>query len=202
MRTPGKKSATTVELKEKPGSAGIGGRIRESLHKAYQRFVKIRGNPREIALGFALGLFVGMTPFMGFHMAIAIFFAALFKWNKIAAAAGGWISNPVTAPFVYAGTYYVGNKVLNIQNACCIPKELNLDVIVQLLKSAPEIFWILTVGGIVVGIPVAVMGYYLALSTILRYREGIRETIIRKRETLSHVKDHLKEKIIHGKDET
>lgn len=186
-----------MERKDKPPPRGIGGRIRGILHTAYERFVKIRGNPREIALGFALGLFVGMTPFMGFHMAIAVFFAALFKWSKIAAAAGGWISNPVTAPFVYAGTYYVGNKVLNIQNACCIPKELNLDVIVQLLKSAPEIFWILTVGGIVVGIPVAVAGYYLALSAILRYREGIRETIHREKEKLSHAKEHLKEKITH-----
>ena len=109
-----------MERKENPPSGGDRGRyrrIREMLYRAYERFVKIRGNPREIALGFALGLFVGMTPFMGFHMAIAVFFAALFKWNKIAAAAGGWISNPVTAPFVYAGTYYVGNKVLNIQNA-------------------------------------------------------------------------------------
>lgn len=193
-----------MERKENPPSGGDRGRyrrIREMLYRAYERFVKIRGNPREIALGFALGLFVGMTPFMGFHMAIAVFFAALFKWNKIAAAAGGWISNPVTAPFVYAGTYYVGNKVLNIQNACCIPKELNLDVIVQLIKNAPEIFWIMTVGGIVVGIPVAVAGYYLALSTILRYREGIRETIHREKEKLSHVKDHLKEKITHRKQE-
>ena len=43
----------------------------ESCKKAYSRFVKIRGNPREIALGFALGLFVGMSPFMGAHTIIA-----------------------------------------------------------------------------------------------------------------------------------
>ncbi|WP_373498049.1 DUF2062 domain-containing protein [Desulfococcus sp.] len=188
-----------MQRKKTPTPGGAGSRIREAFKKAYERFVKIRGTPREIALGFALGLFVGMTPFMGFHMAIAIFFAALFKWNKIAAAAGGWISNPLTAPFVYAGTYYVGNKVLNIQNACCIPKELNLDVIVQLVKNAPEIFWILTVGGIVAGIPVAMLGYYLALTTILKYREGIRETIHREKEKLSHARDHLKEKIAHRK---
>lgn len=188
-----------MQPKEALKSASDESRILAAQKKAYERFVKIRGTPREIALGFALGLFVGMTPFMGFHMAIAVFFAALFKWNKIAAATGGWISNPLTAPFVYAGTYYVGNKVLNIQNACCIPKELSLDVIVQLIKNAPEIFWILTVGGIVAGVPVAVLGYYLALSLILRYREGIREKILREKEKLSHARDHLKEKVVHRK---
>ena len=31
-----------------------------SVRKTYERFLKIRGTPKEIALGFALGLFVGM----------------------------------------------------------------------------------------------------------------------------------------------
>ena len=48
----------------------------DSWKKTYSRFLKIRGNPKEIALGFALGLFVGMSPFMGAHTIIAVFLAA------------------------------------------------------------------------------------------------------------------------------
>ena len=177
-----------------PGSSDI--RIVAALKKAYERFVKIRGNPREIALGFALGIFVGMTPYMGFHMAIAVFFAALFKWNKISAAMGAWISNPLTAPFIYGATFYVGDKVLNIENACCIPNTLNLEVILQLIKNAPELFWILTVGGIVVGVPAAVLGYYLALSTILKYREGIRKKRTREKRQPGPAEKEIKEKPI------
>jgi uncharacterized protein (DUF2062 family) len=55
------------------------------LRRAYERFVKIRGRPREIALGFALGVFIGMTPTIGIQMPIAVFFAALVKWSKISA---------------------------------------------------------------------------------------------------------------------
>ena len=187
--------------KENLDTACAENRIVTALKKAYARFVKIRGNPKEIALGFALGVFVGMTPYMGLHMAIAVSFAALFKWNKIAAAMGAWVSNPLTAPFIYGATFYVGDKVLNIENACCIPNALTLDVIIQLIKSAPEIFWILTVGGIVVGIPAAVLGYYIALSTILKYRNSIREKIVK--EKLGHAKDQIreqiKEKISHRK---
>ncbi|AOY57093.1 DUF2062 domain-containing protein [Desulfococcus multivorans] len=172
--------------KEKFPTHGLSGRIIPALKKAYDRFVKIRGNPKEIALGFALGLFVGMTPYMGLHMAIAVFLAALFKWNKIAAATGAWISNPLTAPFIYAATFYVGNRILSIDNPCCLPGALNLDVILQLVKNAPAIFWILTVGGIVLGVPVALIGYYMALSMILKYREGIREKLIKEKEKITH----------------
>jgi uncharacterized protein (DUF2062 family) len=76
--------------------------------KTYERFLKIRGTPREIGLGFAIGLFVGMSPTMGFQMAIAVFLAAVFKWNKISAAAAVWITNPVTAPIIYGVTYFIG----------------------------------------------------------------------------------------------
>ena len=52
-------------------------KMADTLKRGYERFLKIRGDPREIALGFALGLFIGMTPFMGFHTASAVFLAAL-----------------------------------------------------------------------------------------------------------------------------
>ncbi len=153
-----------------------------SLKKSYDRFLRIRGNPHEIALGFALGLFIGMTPYMGFHMAIAICIAALLKWNKIAAAIGVWISNPLTAPFLYSATFYVGSLFFSVTPAYFMPTELSLKMILEMLKHAPQIFWILTVGGAVLGLPLAVAGYYLALSTILKYREEIQRKLARDRK--------------------
>jgi hypothetical protein len=51
---------------------------------------------------------------MGFQTATAVFFAALFKWNKFSGAAGVWITNSVTAPFIYGMTYLVGAKMLGV----------------------------------------------------------------------------------------
>ena len=75
--------------------------IVSTAQKFYRRFIKLRGDPRGIALGFALGLFIGMTPSIGFQMVIAAAIAASLKWNKISAAMGVWITNPLTAPLVY-----------------------------------------------------------------------------------------------------
>jgi uncharacterized protein (DUF2062 family) len=87
------------------------------------RFVRMRGLPDEIAKGVALGIFVGMTPTFGFQMAIAIFFAYLLRENRLAAALGVWVSNPVTAPFIYATEYEVGRRLLGVERFA-FPSEL------------------------------------------------------------------------------
>jgi uncharacterized protein (DUF2062 family) len=166
----------------------LGGEFRRWLapiKKAYFRFLKIRGNPREIALGFALGIFVGMTPFMGLHTAIAVPLAALLKWNKFSAALAVWVSNPLTAPVVYGVTYFVGAKVLFIQNGYKLPTAFNLDALVYTLRSAPEIIGILLVGGVVVGLPLAVISYYFAIKTIVEYRESIQRKLEEKKANIS-----------------
>ena len=170
----------------------------EPFKKAYYRFLKIRGNPREIALGFALGVFVSMSPFMGLHTAIAVPLAALFKWNKFSAALAVWISNPLSAPAIYGVTYYIGAKVLLIQDGYKLPAEFSLDALFYTLRSAPEIIGILTVGGIVIGLPLAVLGYYFSLKAIIEYRESIRRKLEEKKAAIAkrlHRNKPLKKKI-------
>ena len=142
-----------------------------TLKRSYDRFLKIRGNPKEIAAGFSLGLFVSMTPFMGFHTVIAVFLAALFKLNKISAAIAVWLSNPLTAPVVYGVTYYAGVKTLSYNTSYRLPEEFSFSALLCLIEKAPELIWILFVGGVVVGLPLAVVGYFFAYNTTLKYRE-------------------------------
>jgi uncharacterized protein len=162
--------------------------------KTYERFLKIRGNPREIALGFALGIFIGFTPTLGLHMAIAVFFAALLKWNKIASAVGVWITNPATAPFIYAFTYLVGAKILGINNKFALPSNIDWDLVRNLFEKTPEVFVVLTIGGIVLGLPFAVAGYYLSFYGVQRYREQVKEKVAKQREKLRRIRDQRREK--------
>ncbi|MBN2643849.1 MAG: DUF2062 domain-containing protein [Desulfuromonadaceae bacterium] len=92
----------------------------------FLRFIRLRGEPDEIAKGFALGIFIGMTPTMGFQMAIAVFFAMLLKENKFAAALAVWISNPLTAPFIYGTQYETGRFLLGLPHLH-LPAHLTMD---------------------------------------------------------------------------
>ncbi len=136
----------------------------------YDRFIRIQGRPRDIAMGFALGLFVGMTPTMGFQMAIAVFIAAILRWNKFSSVAGVWITNPVTAPFIYGMNYMVGKKMFHIEVVTPSIGNMSMKSLVDLLCETPDIFLAMTLGGIVVGIPLAIGGYYLAYAAVKNYQ--------------------------------
>lgn len=146
-----------------------------AFQKMNERFLRIRGNPGEIALGLSLGLFIGMTPIMGLHMVLAVFLAALFKWNKISAAIGVWITNPFTAPIIYGINYFVGKNLLGMNHSFLLSPTVSSSSILDALQKTPEILVALTVGGAVTGIPLAVAGYYLSRAAIRKYRKGLTE---------------------------
>jgi uncharacterized protein (DUF2062 family) len=176
------------------GSSKKGAPLLAPVKKAYDRFLKIRGHPREIALGFALGLFVAMTPFLGLHTIVAVAVAALFKWNKISAAVSVWITNAVTIPIIYSITYLIGAGIMGLDKAINL-KELNsLSAIGDLILQTPEIVWAMTVGGVVVGLPLAVIGYYVAFSITRRYQEEIKAKIARSKEKLAQKRQLRKAK--------
>lgn len=146
--------------------------------RAYYRFVKIHGQPREIALGFSLGIFIAMSPFMGLHMATAVCLAALFKWNKISAAVGAWLSNPLTIPVIYSTTWFIGSKITGVTLTKSLPQTLSVNDGLAFLLKTPAILATFTLGGIIVGIPVAVIGYYVAFGLVQKYQKGVREKLI------------------------
>jgi uncharacterized protein (DUF2062 family) len=171
-------------------------RVVSSLHKAYERFIKIRGEPRDIALGFALGIFLGVSPMFGFQVWIAILLAALFKWNKIAAALGTAISNPVTTPVIYAATYYVGSKLFNTGQILPAKLAWDFDMLVRILTKTPQVFWAWTLGGVIIGLPLACFGYYVSYEAIVRYRTRLRQRVVERRKSL---KERLKKRRAVGR---
>ena len=168
------------------------GNLQNVFRKVYERFVKIRGRPREIALGFALGIFIGMTPTMGVQMPIAIFFAAMLKWSKISAAFGVWITNPITSPFIYGITYIVGAKLLGLKATLTVPDDLTWSIVKEILKNAPVIFGALTVGGIITGLPLAVLSYYLSFAAVNKYQQSIKAKVAAQKARLVDSKERFK----------
>lgn len=162
-----------------------GGPVSQYLRRVYQRFLKIRGCPKEIARGLAFGLFVGMSPTLGFQTLIAVPLAALFKSNKLAAAVGVWISNPVTAPVLYGSTYLVGARLMDLGRHPAAPGVAEGSSLLTMIAKTPEIVWAMTVGGVVLGLPVAVLGYYLSLSAVRRYRADIQQKIAASKARLA-----------------
>ena len=69
--------------------------------------------PERVAAAIAMGIGVGFSPFIGFHIWIALGLAFLLRLNKVDAALGQFVGNPWTLPAVYALGYRLGRRILH-----------------------------------------------------------------------------------------
>jgi uncharacterized protein (DUF2062 family) len=137
----------------------------------YDRFIRLRGSPEDVAWGAAVGFFVAMTPTMGIQTLLAVPVAAFFRINKIAAAATVWLTNPVTAPFIYGFNYMVGAKLLGYPLKAVFFSSPSWETF---WYSGRHVFLSLTVGGILTGIIVGLVGYFVTLVMVRATREKAR----------------------------
>ena len=130
----------------------------------YYRFIRLQASPESLARGVALGLFISTTPTFGVQTFIALFFAALFRCSKICAVVAAQLTNALTAPFIFLGTYYLGAVILG--------RPFDQGKFQQLLENfswtgvwdfGPSIFTSLWVGGLIVGVILALIGYFVVL---------------------------------------
>lgn len=134
----------------------------------YGRFASLQGSPKAIARGLACGVFTGFTPLYGLQMVIAVFFAYIIKGNKLAAAAGTWVSNPLTYLPICAMNFKVGQWLLGSSDGSFTPDTLqNLD---RLIELSGEFLADLFFGSLVMGLLGSVCSYIIGLQLIYRFR--------------------------------
>lgn len=136
------------------------------VRRIYDRFIKLKEAPREIALGFALGLMIGMTPFLGAHFFTCLVVASLLGWSKIAAMVGVNITNVFTAPLIYPINYWVGAKLVGVSNEVQWPMSFTAREMIHLVKQSPLILVDLCAGGVILGLPLAFAGYVVVLRAV------------------------------------
>ena len=139
----------------------------------YLKLLRLRGKPKAIATGLAMGVFAGFFPFFGLQTLMGVFLAALFKGSKVAAAAATWISNPFTYVPIFVFNYKVGKLLLGIKETePTVPLDFNS------LSSFRELGFsfgiILLTGCIVVGAIAACLTYFYSLAIIQRLRSRKR----------------------------
>ncbi|MEM8502008.1 MAG: DUF2062 domain-containing protein [Cyanobacteria bacterium P01_D01_bin.1] len=138
---------------------------RRLLRYFYIRFLRMQGSPQAIARGIAAGVFAGAFPLLGFQTIIGVAIAAITRGNKIMAAAGTWISNPLTYVPIFALNFQVGCWLLRLPNDIVIPSaSAGMQEWMSLGMSATAA---LMVGSCIVGAVASLIAYYLGLKVAL-----------------------------------
>ncbi len=136
----------------------------------YIRFLRIRSSPHAIARGLAAGMFAGAFPLLGFQSLIGITIAACVRGNKVLAAAGTWISNPITFVPLFALNFYVGRWLLRLPSTTALPPSpAGLG---EWMTVGMDVAAAMMVGSFVIGLVFGVVGYYVGLLIAQRVRKA------------------------------
>ncbi len=145
-------------------------------HKSLLRLLRQRmlwlwhheGSHGQRARGLAAGVFMGCFPFFGLQILLGVALASLVRGNHILAAAGTWISNPLTYVPLYWFNYQLGCALLGPGPVMPSLQQLRQ---VPVWKLGLAMGGRLMLGSAVVGLVSAALlggGYWL----LLEHRQG------------------------------
>ena len=154
------------------------------------RLLHIDDTPHRLALGIALGLFIAWTPTLGVQMLLVLLLAPAFRANVAVGLPTVWISNPITMAPLYFANFWVGQKIVQLFSD---RPQLHYNQVVEKLTHYQSVgnifsqideaqFWHkvidflwqfgleLWVGSLLVGLIVAIPGYFASYKLIVWYR--------------------------------
>ncbi len=100
-----------------PSRSSLWASARRQWRRLYVRVVRSPGEPRDVALGMALGVLFSLSPFPFTQTFLAVGAVGLVRRltgrrvSYLAAAAGTWFTNPLTFAPVYALTTLIGRPI-------------------------------------------------------------------------------------------
>lgn len=136
----------------------------------YERFISLKGEPKTIAIGMAIGVFIGVTPTIPFHTALIVVLCLIFRQNIASAILGSWIiSNPLTIPFFYVSEYHLGRYLLRSDHFRIVFTDYSVWSVVSMgwRVAVP-----LLTGGVIVAFFFALFAYFITYRLVLTVRKN------------------------------
>lgn len=173
------------------------------------RLRRLPDPPHRIARGILAGVMASFTPFFGFHFITAALIAWILRGNILAAMLTTFMGNPLTFPIIGAVSLQMGGWILGdppstgqvhgiVDNFMGATGDLwnNFLAIFSSAKADwgnlavfwREVFLPYLVGGILPGIAVGMVFYYLSLPVLIAYQNRRKGRLKEKLERLRRKK--------------
>jgi uncharacterized protein len=140
------------------------GKIKRKVKQYFYEVARLKKTPHEIALGFAIGVFVGILPTPGFNLLIGMLIILLYKnVNKLSLFGGMALFNPLTTPPIV----YLSNKLGKL-----IVKPLNpSDPLYTLVREILHTTLRVLVGAILIALVVSGISYVAMKIIVKRWQK-------------------------------
>ncbi len=149
----------------------------------FKSIFKVKESPHRIALAFAFGVFMGISPFLGLHYVGGILLAYLFRLNRLVTIIGISVNNPWTIVPLSTFAVWIGAKLLGIKQVLPEVDWKNLGLLnmlkeltewehlLSVIKQMMPIIKAFFVGSFVVCTLSAVISYFIIHHLASRYKE-------------------------------
>ena len=146
--------------------------------------LQLDDTPHSIALGTAIGMWLGMTPTVGIQMGLVMLFAflsrPLFRFNVMAAIVTVYVSNPITMVPIYwfnykVGTLFIKGMVSKEHFSGVMKSDQIRDSWTAVLTLIKDLGWPLVLGSLIVATICSLMTYPSMLALIFWVRRSNRE---------------------------
>jgi uncharacterized protein len=145
------------------------------LRSAIRRLLNLDDPPERTAMAFAIGTFIGLSPFLGLHTILAASVSVVWRLNKLAVLTGSFLSNPWTIAPIVGASWALGRLIIGSP-----PVELPQANLSALFTAE---FWSLlaaqwrqllpfAVGSMILSIVSAAISYPLILYILRNYRRA------------------------------
>lgn len=149
------------------------------LRQYWDRLASLEARPESVALGLAIGVFLGFSPLLGLKTLLALLLASLFRSSKLAAFLGVTVHDVLWPfiPMLLRAEYQLGYWCLNDPHH--FPPKLHLGQVHLHAFSWSRISTTiepLLAGSVILGLPIAAVSYFAVramLSRIARTRVAI-----------------------------
>lgn len=150
----------------------------------YLKFLRLQGDPKSLARGIAIGIFIGITPTVPLHTVLILGFCLLFRASKVAGILASIIvSNPLTFFIQYYFSWLVGTAIfpglLSWQRLQEMMDVLSTASGYDGFKSSLsaisalgfDAITVLVVGGTLLALPFTALSYYYSLKLFTKIRD-------------------------------
>jgi uncharacterized protein (DUF2062 family) len=155
------------------------------------RLTRIPDAPHRVARGIACGIFASFTPIFGLHFIFAAVLAWLVRGNIIASLIGTAVGNPLTFPLIAVLSLDLGRTIMDTGDGIPFTQIMtsfglagdeiirNIKAIftadvmqwTQLGRFMRGVFLPYLLGGSVLGLVAAIVGYWLSLPALHGYQK-------------------------------
>ncbi len=144
--------------------------MRKYVRDRIRSIFKLDDSPSQLAIAFAVGVFIAFTPTLGLHTITCLVFAWLFRMNKLAIFAGAFINNPWTMVPLYGFCLWLGMKITGSDSSTPAIDWSTLTFTNAYAVLAPYL-WPFVVGTLVAGAVAALVSYFVMHWAVVRYRK-------------------------------